>query len=338
MSDITLEWFFQIPGLFITIGVLLILIALLVLIIGGSKAKNKKQEDLSLVDDVQESAVNQVESVNVLEPSGVNYLNGANNLNNNLENNGLVNNDVGVVNPTMISENAQLVGNGDNIAPAISNPLNIVTPVNVNENVIVPQVEHSVNVENIDKANEGIMSSVSQPETVIPSMAQPVGMESNISSENLNIQESVVPAVAVDLDASSNTNELADNNQTINNRLDQEVTMSPIFREPVAPIENITMSQAQEDVQKKDDIIVPVSGDSNVSVNNNINDDTSAIIKPIPPVISPVTMDFIEPIEPVKQQVPVVNKINDVPTIVPDVNNTVNPAPTVENSEVEEIL
>ena len=32
MSEISLEWFFQIPGLFITVGVLLILIALLSLV------------------------------------------------------------------------------------------------------------------------------------------------------------------------------------------------------------------------------------------------------------------------------------------------------------------
>ena len=63
MNGITLEWFFKLPGLFITCGVLLILIALLVFIISGSKARKQNAENNLTVEadnHVQENNDNQV--------------------------------------------------------------------------------------------------------------------------------------------------------------------------------------------------------------------------------------------------------------------------------------
>lgn len=329
MNEITLEWFFQIPGLFITIGVLLILIALLVLIIGGSKAKNKKQDDLALVDDVQEADVNQVESVNVLEPNSVDYLNGANNLNNSLENNGLANNlnNIGSVAPVMVN---------DTVAPTVNNSSNIITPVTIDESVIVP-VDNLANTESIEKVSEDINVTLPQVEPVVPVMAQPIGVGNMASNETLTIQEPVLPAAAVNLNASSNTTQLVNNNEDANKHVNQEGTMSPIFKEPITPHENVTVPQVQEEVQKNDDIIVRESS-SNVMVDNNNNNNNPTIIEPITPIVSPITPDFIEPIEPIKQQSTAVDNVVEVPSFVPNVNDAVNPTSSVENSEVEEIL
>ena len=55
MSDITLEWFFKIPGLFITGGFLLILIALAVFFISAGKKDSKKEENLNIDSDNMEN-------------------------------------------------------------------------------------------------------------------------------------------------------------------------------------------------------------------------------------------------------------------------------------------
>ena len=45
MGEINLKWFFELPGLFITGGVLLIIIALIVFVIGSKKSKKKTIEE-----------------------------------------------------------------------------------------------------------------------------------------------------------------------------------------------------------------------------------------------------------------------------------------------------
>lgn len=342
MSDITLQWFFQIPGLFITIGVLLILIALLVLIIGSSKAKKKKEDDLALVDDVQESSVNQVESVNVLEPSGVNYLNGTNNLNqinnmnNNLENNNLVNNNVGVVTPVTPNESVAPAINGNNIAPVASNPTSVITPVNINDNVVAPQVafneQNVATSNNVNNINTSVANNLSNVEQVVPVMAQPVGMETNVSNENLNVQEPVLESVEIGVketpvEPSIEATTLVQNNP--NDEIKMESPVAPVLASPVEPLVSTT-PPIQEEVQVNE----AVSGTTNNANVINVNGTIPPVATPIFANPSSIEPNFVEPIEPVKQQAPVMDNIVEVPTMVPNVN----PTPTIENSEVEEIL
>ena len=56
MGDITLDWFFKMPGLLIVGGVMLILIALLIFIVTGSKkrAKNKEESEVSIKEENKE--------------------------------------------------------------------------------------------------------------------------------------------------------------------------------------------------------------------------------------------------------------------------------------------
>ena len=342
MSDITLEWFFQIPGLFITIGVLLILIALLVLIIGSSKAK-KKQEDLALVDDEVEAVTNSVEPVNVLESNGINYLNGnnglnsMNNLNNNVVNNGMVNNNtIGVANPMMVNDSINAtVGNNSNIAPIVSNPSSVITPVNVNGGV----ASQSVNFANVENVTEDV--NLSSLEPVVPALAQPVGVENNVSTDSLTIQQSVIEPIELGIKTSpvGSINEPAAFAPTVNNEIKREPTVAPIFAESIAPVENVVVQPVQE-VQNSNVVNEPVNTVSNVAM--TIDNNASGVV---PPIVEPainnsniVGTELIEPIEPVKQKDLVVDNVAMITPVTPSVNNTVTPASTVENSEVEEIL
>ena len=63
MDDITLEWFFKLPGLFITAGVLLILIALIVFIIGSRKEKKNKNDTNYNIDSDQNEQNSVVEPI-----------------------------------------------------------------------------------------------------------------------------------------------------------------------------------------------------------------------------------------------------------------------------------
>jgi len=345
MSEITLEWFFQIPGLFITIGVLLILIALLVLIIGSSKAKNKKAEDLSLVDDVEEPVANSVEAVNVLEPNSINYLNGdnnlnvvnnlnsTNNLNNNLETNEFNNNlnNINSISPVMVNESVPVTTeNSDTINPMIDNSSNIVTPVNISENIFTP-------VENTEKVIESVDASLPQGEPVIPVMAQPIDIENNIPNDNLSFQQPVFASI----EAGVNDTSMSESNnlvQNINSEIKPEVTMAPIFNEPITPVENFAVPQVQEEVQIEKTINEPLNEGSVVNAANNINGNVPPIVEPMISNLNQVGTDFVEPMEPIKQKDLMVDNVEVVTPAISDVNDTVNPTPTVENGEVEEIL
>ena len=45
MENITLEWFFKMPGLFVTAGIVLILVAILIFLIAGIKSKSRVASD-----------------------------------------------------------------------------------------------------------------------------------------------------------------------------------------------------------------------------------------------------------------------------------------------------
>ena len=67
MDNIDIEWFFKVPGLFITGGVFLILIAIIVYIVGNSKAKKASQDDTNYTVDVDSVKDNTTNS-NVVAP------------------------------------------------------------------------------------------------------------------------------------------------------------------------------------------------------------------------------------------------------------------------------
>lgn len=220
MDKISLEWFFQIPGLFITIGVLLILIALLVLIIGSSKSRKHTDEELPVVEEpaitptapvnvIENNLNNQTEPVNIVDNNLNNQtvLTNENLVNNQLNSNVLntnLNNNVSDVSNTPVNDNIS-VSQHDNIMPVGQNSINIVTPVNITEDVQQPVVEETVltPIEPVTLTTEPVIETPSvlnnqtlinnTQEEIMPTVA-PVFSEPEVlkkTEETFNIQEPI---------------------------------------------------------------------------------------------------------------------------------------------------
>ena len=67
-ENMNIEWFFKVPGLFITGGVLLILVALLVFILGGKSGKKEAKSDNDKVDNGIPDTTTPVESNDAVAP------------------------------------------------------------------------------------------------------------------------------------------------------------------------------------------------------------------------------------------------------------------------------
>jgi len=257
-------------------------------------------------------------------------------LNNSLENNGLVNNNSGVAAPMMTKESVSSIGDNNNIAPMVNTPASIITPVNVNDNIVEPQVV--VNEEKVEPSN--VNSNLATIETVVPSMAQPIGTENDMPKENLNIQEPVLETIEVGINEIPvvSPNEPTTLVQNTNDEIKNEATMAPIFGEPITPIENVVVPQVQEEVKNNETINEALNNESVINVENNVNEMVPPLVEPVVSNSNTFGTDFNEPIEPVKQQAPIMDNVINVPTVGVNVNDTINPTPTIENGEVEEIL
>lgn len=304
MSEISLKWFFQIPGLFITIGVLLILIALLVLIIGSSRARGKKLEEngtesSSLSEDV---VAKSNEIVNVIGNVDEKVLDG--NVTDITGDNSSPLND--------LTDNIEV--NNDNIMPVTENFSSIVTPVNVNENSIEkPVVNLSENI-----VEKKVLETIDMNE-VNPMISEPV-----IKKVNSQVQETL--------------DEI--NNNTNSNY--NESTVAPFFSKPSFGYSNTSFSDNQRlknpvEITPSEQLIKPL--DEVVLENNNvIGQDFESPIKSVIP-----TEPIVEPIVPPVLKVDDIgvpsNDNNALENItIPNLDNQTVVKTTTENTEIEEIL
>lgn len=366
MSDITLQWFFQIPGLFITIGVLLILIALLVLVIGSTKAKKKQQEDLSLVDDEKEAVVNQVDSVNVaMDDVSVNHLGGINNLDgaNNfspLSNvNNLETNNVAPVEPVRVTP-VSIINDKEPVADATSSAF---SPLNLNESVEKP-VEN-VSEQSTNTLNNSTLVEQTPVEPIVPVQAPQLQQEP-VASASTGVEINSVPTInPVPVTPIANVTLNETNNPINDNNLIPQPTMVSVFSEPVIQSvdnsntdvvnnnnNNIVTDNVVPTIQPvapvdnslvSDMIIQPIDTLDVVDVNNDQelnNVQTPQVEANVEPIATPVQVSNSstmsnEIIEPVKS-IPDMNNVQFVAPTIPNVNT----APVVNqvNNEVEEIL
>ena len=307
MSEISLEWFFQIPGLFITIGVLLILIALLVLIIGSSRAKNKKEsmnDNLDHVTDPMET-VNVIENniaqndIAVAEPITINSSNTIDsNVNNDFKN------EINTVTEPV------LVNNNDNIMPTDSVVPSIVTPVNINENINVAPME-TVNIPNDNMViSEPIIKKSSE---VIPEVRSDIMEPSPVlANSTIGLSDALIEPVK--------NNALNNNDSVLNEQINSEVvptTMSPIF----ASEEPKTVEESPVEVVKFEPVFETM---------NNIETNEASIAN--------VSEPIVEPIKPMESILLSENNITDSTYIKPMVENVSMDKVPTENSDIEEIL
>ena len=213
MSDITLEWFFKIPGLFITGGFLLILIALAVFFISAGKKDSKKEENLNIDSDNTENNEDAlVLNNNLNEDVSFPKIDGNESVNN-LNNNG--------VNPEPMIEPLQDVSFNNDLASEVTfennNENNVMEPVTFepivfnNENtdgVMNVQPVQNVPVDNVQENNFEPVSFPTQDNTLSnstfdsndiptyePVKIEPVRVEpvspNNVVSEEIKASEPV---------------------------------------------------------------------------------------------------------------------------------------------------
>ena len=331
MDKISLEWFFQIPGLFITIGVLLILIALLILIISNSKAR-KRRESMQLEEEESTNSFdvplsNPSETVNIvsnqqnnLDNLVANVATNVVNLDNVIENKNVVENNLNpivetsttnsieqpIVNQQLNDEPNMTVA--ENNQPIIS-PVNIVdAPKPTEEPIVTPIVVENQTSTPVEEtpimsfvSNDTLNNSVNvTPETIMPT-------EEKLPTSNL---ENIQPVQPIPENVVDNATSILNNNEALSNDI-------------IMP-QNIEVPQQVTEIRT----IEPLPNEY-ANVNQSV----------IEPVIPTPVVDGLDKIEPFQPTIPVVENTIGGTIDTPVVNQNLDAVSLETNeSEIEEII
>ena len=176
MDNITLEWFFQLPGLFITGGVLLILIAIIVYIIASKKEKSISSNETNYGVDTSnmESETNENVVTPIINPSM-----------NNVTSNENVN--------TIGGQPVNVVGSESVAKEAISSFEPTITPIVPANKEVENNVGTSVSAENNDNTQQSLSTEpIITP--IEPSVITPVVPE---VKEEIKIEPALAPVEPV---------------------------------------------------------------------------------------------------------------------------------------------
>lgn len=222
MSDITLEWFFRIPGLFITIGVVLILIAIVVFIIGNATKSKEMNNEVKEDDNVDNSINQDVLQNNELHTNLANVNNELPVLENNINNLELDNNNNIANVDNSLSFNDNILG----VTPqdtSLENNVLINETFNEVENPVVLPVEETINVmEPVTNLSNDVMNYETNTVSNDITSMDANNLEQGLVSNDLNTSF-----------ANVNQDDMVNNYQEFSN---------PVFEENVSPIPEVSES------------------------------------------------------------------------------------------------
>ena len=205
LESITLDWFLKLPGLFITGGVVLILIALIVFIIGSHAEKKKLKNESNLNID----ADNAGDEVKIM-PTMDNMNFGVQN--NNIGMEPMVNNESPAIEPVIDLNEVSNDIPEINLEPIKStenkNISESVTPINnmtIDQPTIVTPIENPVEVSPVEPSVNAFEPITPQPVVNTPEVVQPAPAAPAIDFPKLEEKpEEVVPMPSTPVEPSVN--------------------------------------------------------------------------------------------------------------------------------------
>ena len=224
MEKINLEWFFKLPGLFITGGVLLILIAILVYIIGSKKERSvAKDEANNTIDTKSAEEENKTENVvtPLINPSII------------TEN---INNNVSVDEKKILNtvENNNEVSKNE--TPVVFEPqITPIEPVKVLSEEITPVVPEIKQEESLNN-NENLSTVTPIITPIEPNIVTPVEPVKNEE----RVETNIIPPIEANVQNESNVGTL---DEIKPEEVKTEINMEPVN---IVPLENDVINPKEE--------------------------------------------------------------------------------------------
>ncbi len=238
MENINLEWFFKLPGLFITGGVFLILVAIIVYLIGSSKEKKARQQETNY--GVDSSSMNKEEVKEEVVTPLVNPTVNTEPVNS--EVNTIGGQPVNVVN-TDTNEKEVAAVNSFNPVITPVNENSIVTPVETPkvEPVVVTPQEEVKEEKNLTPSITPIITPIEPVNT----QSEVSPLEINVVTPNVNVSEPVVQE------------KMADEAKAVEVNVAPLVEVSVPVSEPVENTINNTVPEVKEEVKIEPVFVTP---------------------------------------------------------------------------------